>query len=107
MNLTIVSGTRLFFRLCSSHSVTALGNAPLMSRKRINTTFPFLHTFLTWCISKCTASVMLLQGLPLKCVSSNSWCCSITEIRLSEIIDVNTLAIVHNRAMGQYALGTS
>ena len=73
MKLTSTSGTLCFCMLWSSWSVTAFGNVPSMSRKRMETTFPLHHASLTWWTSRWRALVVVWPGWPPKWVGGIIW----------------------------------
>ena len=59
-------GTLRLCMLCNSRSVTALGKAPSMSRKRTDATRLFLHACLMVASRRCKESVVDLPGRPPK-----------------------------------------
>ena len=64
---SISSGGTLHLRmLCNSQSMTVLGKAPSMSRKRTDVTRLFLHTCFMVASRRCRESVVDLPGHPLK-----------------------------------------
>lgn len=68
----IISGGSLHVRiLWSRRSVTALGNAPSMSRKRAETTFPCLQACHIVVSRRCSESVVERPGQPPKCMLGN------------------------------------
>ncbi|KAF9440743.1 hypothetical protein P691DRAFT_686600, partial [Macrolepiota fuliginosa MF-IS2] len=79
-----------------------LNNAPSMSRYSTEAMRPSHHTSLILLVRWCTASVVVLHGLP----PYRSFFSSIQEIS-SVTIEVSTLPSVHSSAIGLYALGVS
>ena len=57
-----LGGTLCLHMLCNSQSVTALGKAPSMSRKRTDATRLFLHACLMVASRRCRESVVDLPG---------------------------------------------
>src|SRR6266702_4216552 len=53
-------------------SFTAFGNAPSMSRKRTETTCFLHHASFIRYVRVCSASVVVLAGLPPKCIAGSS-----------------------------------
>lgn len=105
VNSIISGGSLLFFMLCASQSVTAFGNTPSMSRNSIDATFLLRHAFLTVVSNRCSESVVVWPGRPLKWVLGSSSCFSIRFDTCSAMIAVSSLHVVLINAMGQYAFG--
>src|SRR5271155_3328723 len=61
-------GTPLSLMLCTRHGMTALGKAPLTSRKSPTTSCFFLQVFLMKLVRRWSESVVVHPALPPNCV---------------------------------------
>ena len=68
VKLISVEGILHLCILWRKQSVTVLGNAPSVSRKRAEMIFPALHAFFIVASRRCNESVVERPGLPLKWV---------------------------------------
>ena len=87
--------------LCTTRVMTVLGKAPEMSRKRPDTTRPFLHFLNVQCIASMSKSVVDLPGLPPKCVGGRRLWVSVRWTRSLDTIEDNILAMVLRRVIGR------
>jgi len=87
--------------LWSRQSVTALGNAPLMSRNSADTTFFWRHACLMVFSRRCSESSVDLPGRPPKWVLGRRlWVSRMNEVRFATMAD-RIFAVVFRRVMGQ------
>ena len=92
-------------KLWISLEMTAFGNAPEMSRKRPETTKPFLHFLKVQWTASISESVVDHPGLPPKWLEGRRSWVSERCTRSSATMDDKIFAIVLRRVMGRYAFG--
>src|SRR6266849_4668138 len=98
-------GMRRCLMLCTSLDTTVCGKAPEISKKRLDTTRPFLHLLKAQCTASISESLVDLPGLaPNKLVGRRSFA-SVRWVMISDTQDESGLAMVFRRVIGRCALG--
>ena len=87
--------------LCSSRSLTVLGKAACISRKRIDATFWRRHASLILWMTRCIASVVHLPGRPPNCVAGSRRCFSVRCERSAATSVEKSFPRVSRRPMGR------
>ena len=94
-----------FCMLWKSCLMSMLGKAPLMSRNRVEVTWPFCQAFFTVFISMCRKSVVVCPGLVPKWFVGNRLC-FLYIVTMSSIWQVlSSLAMLLDSMIGHQAAG--
>src|SRR5277367_1974365 len=93
-------GIPLSLMSCTKHGITALGKAPLTSKKSPTTSCFFLQALLMKLVRRWSESVVVHPALPPNCVTGRICSLSIWYSRVSLTHDDRILLMVLSKAIG-------